>query len=186
MNYCKGGYSWISRESNYKDVISRHFQNTCQFYNSHTRPKIFWIVHRKLLLRNTHGTFGIYDNTKQINSERHYRTLQLKLYSRSRWMNINGNYMRNVCNTSSGHSCKLLNHTMHKQPWILSSQKITRIVATCVETYLINIGSEKFWNWLCWTGTGRSFDECIQQLSWKNHNILERKVILQYNHEMGL
>ena len=40
--------------------------------------EIIRMVHWKLSPRNNHGTVGIYDNTPQINSARHYRILKLK------------------------------------------------------------------------------------------------------------
>ena len=79
-------------------------------------------------------------------------------------MNLHGNYKRDVCNATSGHSCKKLTRTIFKQPWILPIQKITRIVVTCIETYFIQIGSRLFWHWLYWTGALRSSDECIKTL----------------------
>ena len=37
------------------------------------------------------------------------------------------------------------------------------IVATCVETYYIQIVSGNFWNWLCWMRSFISYDECTEK-----------------------
>ena len=79
-------------------------------------------------------------------------------------MDIHGNYKRNVCTTSSGHPGKQLTRTTLKKPCILTSQTNTTIMETYVETYFIHIGSGRFWNWLCLTGTCRSSYECIKNV----------------------
>ena len=55
-------------------------------------------------------------------------------------MDLHGNDRRNVQTTTNGHPRKKLTHTAFKEPWILSGQTNKQNVATCVETYLINIG----------------------------------------------
>ena len=70
-------------------------------------------------------------------------------------MDIHGNHRSNVRITTSGYPRKQLTRTMFAQLCILPSQTHTRIMATCVETYLIHIGSGRFWNWLYWTGAHR-------------------------------
>ena len=109
------------------------------------RRKICRMGHFKLLPRNTHGTVGIYEDTYQVNYAINYCTLKLKLPSWSRWMDLHGNYLSNVWTTTSGNYWKQLNHTMFKQPWILTDQTNTRIVEICVDTYFIHIGSGIFW-----------------------------------------
>ena len=59
-------------------------------------------------------------------------------------MVIHGNHTRNVQITKSGHPCKKLICKTFAQPWILPSQTHTRIMATCMETHFIHIGSERF------------------------------------------
>ena len=60
----------------------------------------------------------------------------------------------------------------------------TRVMATCVETYLIHIGGGVFWDMLCWTTECRSSDEYTENVLQKYHNILGGKVILWYNNGM--
>ena len=76
--HCKGKYNLIPRKSNDKDGRFHHIQNKYQFHNFHTRRKICWMGHRKLLTRNTHGMVIIYEDEYQIHSTRNYQTLQLK------------------------------------------------------------------------------------------------------------
>ena len=59
-------------------------------------------------------------------------------------MYLHGNHTSNVLTTTIMHPFKQLTRTAFKQPWILSSQTNTRIMAACVETYLICIVSGRF------------------------------------------
>ena len=142
--------------------------------------------HRNLLLRNIHGAVIIYENTHHINSTRNYHTVQFKRPSQSIWIDLHGNQTRHVRITTSRHLCKQLTRTMFAQLCILPSQTHTRIMATCVETYLIHIGSEWFWNWLFLTRTRISSDDCTENVLWKYHNRLGGKIIMCYNNEMEL
>ena len=145
---CKGKYNWIYRKINNKDGRSHHFQDKYQWCDLHKRHRIFRMGYQKLLLRNNHGVVIVYEKTHQINSTRNYCTVQVKWPSRSIWMYLHGNNTRNVRITTSGHLCKQLTCTPFAQPWILPSKTHTRIMETYVETYLIQISSGIFWNWL--------------------------------------
>ena len=142
--------------------------------------------HRKLLLGNSHGAVRIYNNSHQNSSTRHYCTLQIKLISQSRWMDLHENHTRNVRITTSRNPFKQLTHTLFSQTWILTSQTHIRIMATCVDNYFFHIGSGRFWNWICWTVERISFDDCTEDVLWEDHNVLGVKVVLWYNSEMEL
>ena len=144
------------------------------------------MLNRKILPRNTHGTVGIYEDTYQDHSAKHYCKLQLKWPSISIWMDFRGNYTRNVWTPTSGNYCKKITRKALKQTWILPSQTYTRIVETCVDTHLIQIVSRQYWNWLCRKWSCRSSDESIEDVLRINHNILGRMIILRYNHEIRL
>ena len=118
---CRGEPNLITSKLNDKYGQSHHIQNTYQFPNFHTRLKICRVGHWKLLPGNPDGVVGIYDNTHQINSTRHYHTLQLKWPSLSRWIDLHGKYTRNLRTTTSGHPCKQITRTSFNQPWILWS-----------------------------------------------------------------
>ena len=123
MAHCRGKYNWIPGESNDKDGRSHNIKNTHQCRKFHTRRKISWMGHWKLLIRNTDGTVGIYYNKYQVNYARHYWKLQLKRPSQSRCMDSHGNNIRNVWTTTSGNYYKQLTYTTFKQPWILPGKK---------------------------------------------------------------
>ena len=150
------------------------------------RRKIFRMGHQKLLIRNTHGKVRIYESTNQINYNQHYFTVQVKWPIISRWMDLHKNHTRNVWITTSGNSCIKLTCTTFAQPWILKNQTHTRIIDTCLDTYLIHIGSGWFWDCSCLTREIRSSDECTENELWKHHNRLGGEIIVWYNNEMGL
>ena len=102
----RGEYNWISRKTNDKYSRYHHIQNTYKFRNFHTRRKILWMGYQKLLSRNTHGMVVIYEDTYHIHYTIYCCTLQLKGLSQSRWMDLHGNYTRNVWTTKSVNSCK--------------------------------------------------------------------------------
>ena len=79
---------------------------------------------------------------------------------------------------------KLISQRLNNHPWILTSQTHTKIMATCTETHFIHIVSGRFWNWICWTREHRSSYDCVKDVLWKDHSILEGKAILWYNNEM--
>ena len=119
MDHFRGKFNLISRKSNDKYGRYHHIQNIDQFPNFRTGSKIYQMVHWELLPINTHGTVIIYEDTYQVISARYHRALQLKWLSQSRWMDLHGNYTRNVWTTTSRNSCKQLTHTTFKQPRIL-------------------------------------------------------------------
>ena len=106
------------------------------------------MVSWKLLPRDAHGTVRIYVNPYQDHSSRHYHTLKIKRPSQSIWVDTHGNRMENVLTPTSGHHCEQFTHTTSRQPWLLPSQINNRIMASCMETHFVHIGSGIFCNWV--------------------------------------
>ena len=105
-------------------------------------------------------------------------TLKVKWIIQSRWMDLHRNRTRSIQITTSRNPCKQPTCAPFTQPRILPSQAHTRIMEACVEASLFYIGIGIFWNWICWTRSRRSFDECAEDLLWEYHNRLVGKFIL--------
>ena len=173
---CRGKPHWISRESIDKDSRFNHFQNTCKFSNFHPRRKICRMGHRKWLPGNNQGTVIICENAYQARFYRHYCTLKIKWTIWSIWMDIHGNYRRNIWTPTRGNHQKQFTHTTLRQPRILPGQIYAKIMVTCVENCLIKIGDRQFWNGLCKTWAHRSYNGYIENLLWKTTTDWEGKV----------